>query len=189
MNRRVTLAVLLVSGLPVAAMAASGTADANGASAASAASGVAVSQNGHQQILNEVLVEGSPLWKLRKKMVKVEDQFYALYNKVNKDKDFNVNCHIEKPTGRIIKERVCRVEFIEDAQALEAQSLLDGHTAPPADMVAQARELDFEKHFLQVVNSDPRLLKLVREREELGKRYDKRHAQMVTNHDWFRFEK
>jgi hypothetical protein len=162
--------------------------DAQGGSLAGAP-GADAAQEGNERVLEEVLVEGTPLWKLRQKMIKVEDQFYSLYNKVNKDKDFNVNCHIETPTGRIIKERVCRVEFIEDAERTEVQAMLDGHNAPPADMVAQARESEFERHFLQVVNSDPRLVKLVREREALGRKYDARHAQMRQNHEWFRFEK
>lgn len=187
MSGRASIAVLLIAGLPLTAAGAAGTADVQGSSGAQSPSVAPLGSN--ERTLNEVLVEGSPLWKLRKKMVQVEDKFYALYNEVNKDKDFNVNCHIEKPTGRIIKERVCRVEFIEDAQAVEVQAMLDGHNAPPAAMVAEAREVDFEKHFLQVVNSDPRLRKLVRERDALGKKYDQRHAEMSANHRWFRFEK
>jgi hypothetical protein len=186
MTGRLNIAVLLIAGLPLTAGAAAG---AQGASVVNSAGTVSPLSNGKERVLNEVLVPGTPLWKLRQKMVEVEDQFYALYNQVNKDKDFDVHCHIETPTGRIIKERACRVAFIEDAQAVEVQAMLDGHSAPPADMVALAREADFEQHFLQVVNSDKRLLKLVREREALGKKYDERHAEMARTHHWFRFEK
>jgi hypothetical protein len=141
------------------------------------------------QVLDEVLVVGTPLWKLRQKTIKVEDSFYALYNQLNKDQDFDVHCHIETPTDRIIKERICRVALIENAQEVEVQAMMDGHSAPPADMVAQARQADFEKHFLQVVNSDPRLRKLVREREALEKQYGEELKRRVANHSWFQFEK
>jgi len=166
-SRRLTIAALLLVGLPIPAGAAV-PAD--------------VQDSPEQQSLDEVLVQGTQLWKLRQQMIRVEDEFYALYNELNKDKDFDVHCHTEAPPDRIIKERVCRVAYYEDAQALEAQALLDGHSAPPADMVAEARNADFERHFLQVVNSDPRLLKLVREREALGKKYDRERAQRSTGH-------
>lgn len=144
---------------------------------------------GQEQVLDEVLVQGTQLWKLREQMVEVEDRFYALYNKLNKDQDFDVHCHIEAPTDRIVQERVCRIAYHENAQAIEVKALLDEHSAPPAEMVRQAREAEFEQHFLRVVNSDRRLVKLVREREALERKYDRELQRRIEDHSWFRFER
>lgn len=144
---------------------------------------------GADLVLDEVLVEGTRLWELRQQMVQLEDKFYALYNELNTDRDFEVHCHIEAPTGRIIKERVCRLAFVENAQEREVQAMLEGHAAPPADAVHQARTPEFEAHFMKVVNSDPRLRKLVRQRESLEQKYDKERQQRSANRGWFRFEK
>lgn len=140
-------------------------------------------------VLDEVLVRGTQLWKLREQMVEVEDRFYALFNELSENRDFHVHCYIEPPIGRIIKERVCRVAYLENAQEIEVKALLDGHSAPPADMVAQARDADFEAHFLGLVNGDKRLLKLVREREALEERYGKELKRRIANRSFFRFEK
>jgi hypothetical protein len=63
------------------------------------------------------------------------------------------------------------VQFYEKAQAEEAQALLRGEFAPPADLVAVERSAEYEKKALAVINAHPELLKLVREREALEKRY------------------
>jgi hypothetical protein len=169
---RAGVAALVVAALPITAGAA-----------ASAPNTVEVSsrEESAEPDLDAVLVLGSRLWELREKMIAVEDKFYALYDELNKDDDFDVRCHIERPIGRIIKERVCRIAFQDDAQEVEVHALLDGHAAPPADMVAQARSVDFEKTFLRVVNSDRRLLKLVREREALEKKYDEERKKRFAN--------
>jgi len=179
-NRRARFATLLVVVLPIAAMAPALAADPP---PAAAPGGPPLEE------LDEVLVLGTQLWKLRQNMIRTEDRFYALYNELNKNHDFDVHCHIEAPTGRIIKDRVCRVAYVENAQEVEVKGFLDGHSAPPADMVGQARQADFEKNFLQVVNSDPRLRKLVREREALGKKYDAEVRKRFADRSWFRFEK
>jgi hypothetical protein len=179
-NRRagILASVAVILPLPVAA-----------AVPATAAPDAAALAGREESVLDEALVLGTQLWKLRKKTIEVEDRFNALYNQLNKDQDFDVHCHVETPPDRIIKERVCRVAFLENAQEVEVKGLLDGHSAPPADMVAQARQADFEENFLKVINSDPRLRKLVREREALEKKYGEELKRRVANRSWFRFER
>jgi hypothetical protein len=121
--------------------------------------------------LDEATVEATKLWQMREKMVALEEQFYALYNDLNKDDDFDVHCAREAPLGTRLKKRVCRIEYYENAQADEAQALLGGYSAPPADLVLLTRYPDFSKAMLGIINSDPRLRKLVRQREDLEKRY------------------
>ncbi len=180
MSRRAGIVALCAVLLPMAVRAAEPATDV---------SGIAVPQGRPDEELDEVLVLGTKLWQLRQKSMEVERKFYDLYNQLNKEQDFDVHCYIEAPIGTIIKERVCRVAYFENAQAVEAKALLDGHSAPPADVVGQARQADFEQHFLRVVNADPRLRKLVRERESLEKKYDEERKRRITNRSWFRFER
>lgn len=176
--------VLLVAGLPLASAAAE---PRDAPAPAPVASAAASAESSRDWILDEVVVKGTRSWELQQQMVQVEDRFYALYNQLNADRDFDVHCHIEAPAGRIIKERICRVAFHEDAQAVEVRALLDGHNAPPAAMVAQAREAEFEANFLRVLNSDPRLLRLVREREALEEKYDAERTRELESRRWFHF--
>lgn len=121
--------------------------------------------------LDEAKVKATKLWQIRENMVALEEQFFARYNELNKNDDYDVHCSSEAPLGTRFKKRVCRIAYHEDAQAAEAQALLGGYSAPPASMVLLARYSDYEKNALAVINSDVRLRRLVREREELEKRY------------------
>jgi hypothetical protein len=121
--------------------------------------------------LPEVQVMGKRLYQMRQDIIRAEDQFFARFNELNTDDDFDVHCTMEAPTGTRLKQRVCRVQFYEKAQAEEAQALLRGEFAPPADLVAVERSAEYEKKALAVINAHPELLKLVREREALEKRY------------------
>lgn len=129
------------------------------------------SQSEELEELDEAKVKATKLWQMREKMVALEEQFYARYNELNKNDDFDVHCAMEAPLGTRLKKRVCRIEFYEDAQAREAQAFLDGSVAPSADSVMLERRDEFTKAMLGVINSDTRLRKLIREREELEKRY------------------
>jgi hypothetical protein len=130
------------------------------------------------EVLPEMLVKGTRLYQMRKAIVEAEDRFYALYNELNKNNDYDVHCKIEAPIGTKLKERVCRAQFIERAQENEAVAVLAeirgeaaGFALSP-DLVALEREEDFSKSMLDVINSDPRLRRLIRERDAIEKKYE-----------------
>ncbi len=126
---------------------------------------------GEADELDEVTVEGSSFARMRMDMVALEKRFYALYNQLNQNDDFDVNCNSEAPLGSHIQRRVCRVVYYEKAQAEYAQALMLGYGAPPPEVVELERRNDYRASVLKVLNSDQRLLRLVREREALEKRY------------------
>ena len=132
------------------------------------------------QELDEVEVTGKSLRRMYARMVELEDQFNALYNRLNDNDDFDVHCFNEAPLGTLIRRRVCRVAYVEDAQADRGQSfvaaLQSGDTrrgldAPPSEAVGQAREEEYRRNLLKVINGDPRLQRLARERLALQQRY------------------
>jgi hypothetical protein len=134
--------------------------------------------------LPEVVVESKRLYQLRKEMIQVEDKFYALYNKLNTDQEFDVHCTMHTPTGTHLQERVCRVRFYEDAQAAWARSQITGDYSPPPDLVALERAPEYKRNALSVINAHPELRRLVKEREALEKRYLATRKKRFKGH-WF----
>jgi hypothetical protein len=139
---------------------------------------VAIPVVADEQVLDEAVVKGTSLWKLRQDMVKTEEQFYKLFNELNKEDDYDVHCRLEAPLGTRLKKRICRIAFYEDAEAEAAQALLSGQMVIDPNLVLLQRKTDYTKHTLAIINGDQRLLRLVRQRAEIEKKYDaerKRH--------------
>jgi hypothetical protein len=120
----------------------------------------------------EINAQREKLAVMRSEMVKLEDEFYTEYNKLNTDHQYDIFCHMEAPLGTRLKDRVCRAVFVDKATEAEAQALLRGETVTPASQIALMKETDYEKNVLAVINKHPELRKLIRERETLGKRYE-----------------
>jgi hypothetical protein len=141
---------------------------------------VAAAQSLQDEQLDEVTVKGTPLRRMRAELLALEDRFYALYNLLNKDKDFDVHCYSEAPLGTRLKSRICRVAYVEEAQADRGQAFVagirDGNSmrgleAPAPESVEQARQDEYRTNVLKVINGDQRLLRLAHERVALEKRY------------------
>lgn len=131
-----------------------------------------------EQVLDEVVVSGTRLWNLRQDVIKADDAFYALFNQLNQDDDFDMHCRDERLIGLHITKRMCRPGYLEAAQQDEARETLariNGQPAtvsPPPEHVLLQRETEWRDNLLRVINSDPRLQQLFRERERLQRRYE-----------------
>ncbi len=64
---------------------------------------------------NTVVVSQKSTAELRSELWKFEDEFYALYNKLNDDNLYDVRCTQEAPTGSRIKQQICRPVFLTRA--------------------------------------------------------------------------
>lgn len=131
-----------------------------------------------EQVLDEAVVSGTRLWDLRQAVIKADDAFYALFNELNQNDDFDMHCRVERLIGLHITQRMCRPGYLEAAQADEAREALASMkgepatiAAPPAHVLLQ-REAEWRDNLLAVINSDPRLQKLFRERERLQRSYE-----------------
>ena len=156
---------------------------------AAAATGSPPAGNGRTQEeeMDEVTVNGKSLAQMRMDVTKAEDAFYDALNKLNPNHDYDVHCQMEAPLGTRLKQRVCRVKYYEDAQAEEAQALLDGHTAPPADLVLMTRSDDMRKATVAVVAAHPELLRLLQKRNDLEKKYEATRKERFKGH-WVSFK-
>ena len=93
-----------------------------------------------ERVLEEVVIEGMAAWQLQQAILETEDRFFALYNELNKDRDYDVRCANEAPLGTRLKRRICRVQFFEDAEAAQARAFLTGEYAPSPEMVMLERQ-------------------------------------------------
>jgi hypothetical protein len=150
--------------------------------------------------LDTVVVEGRlhQLEKLRDEMVLVEDRFYERYNALNPIRDFDTHCYIESRTGTRTKSRYCRAVYQERAFEREGQDYSEAlkwmmnqgadsgdpskpgaGTAPmpwvpptPSTVMIEARRKDYQNNIRDVVKRNPELIELLRQRYELGQRYE-----------------
>jgi hypothetical protein len=124
------------------------------------------------QLLDEVVVKDTRLWRFREEMVKTEDKFFALYNELNKNDDFDVHCNTDTRLGTHIQSRVCRIAFYERAQVEAVRDLLGGSGVVDPELVLLERWPEYRRNALTVINGDQRLLKLVHLREAIEKKYN-----------------
>lgn len=140
-----------------------------------------------RQELGEVVVRGTRLWQMRAAILEAEQRFYARYNELNTRDEFDVHCASEAPLGTRLKQRVCRVAFIRDAQADYAQALFTGGVAQDSQLVELERRDEYHAHALAVINGDRRLRALARERERLQQRYEEERRKRFKDR-WIIFE-
>ena len=158
--------------------------------------------------LDEVLVRAQrvQLQEMRKEMVRLEDQFYARYDELNTNDDFDIHCFKEARTGTRIIKRTCRAAYEDEALQEEGQAalairqyvqpglqsykfaflpdpkMLVGGTPAPPMMTILAHLDEFRANMKDVVSRDPQLLDLLRERAELIRRYEAARRRIFKRH-------
>jgi hypothetical protein len=84
---------------------------------AGASTGVA----SNNEAIDDIVVVGQKsLAAMRKDVYEAEEDFYAVFNKLNDEKDFTVRCFYENATGTHIKNHVCRARFVTKAYSAHA---------------------------------------------------------------------
>ena len=140
--------------------------------------------------LDTVVVQGRlhQLEALRNEMVLLEDRFYEQYNALNPVHDFDTHCYIESRTGTRTKSRYCRAVYQDKAFEREGQDYAEAMKTmmnqgtdmgpmpwvppTPSTVVIEARRKDYKDNIRQVVKRNPELIELLRQRYELGQRYE-----------------
>ena len=83
--------------------------------------GVSTGVASNNETIDDIVVVGQKsLSAMRKDVYEAEEDFYAVFNKFNDEKDFTVRCHYEKATGTHIKNHVCRARFVTKAFSAHA---------------------------------------------------------------------
>lgn len=131
--------------------------------------------------LDEVVVHGT---NLRNRIIKAEDQFYKLYNQLNKDDDYDINCaYIALEQDSRIQDRLCAPGFYADAivETMQWTERCRGtqdsegnyvppppcYTPPPPELVLLDRSDKLAKNVMSVIRSNPGLGDMAGELDEL----------------------
>jgi hypothetical protein len=144
--------------------------------------------------LDELVVEArrTRLTELRNEMIRLEDEFYARYNELNDNDDFDIHCAREAKVGTRLERRYCRAVYENEILAVEGRDyhidllrccdlstpIPAGTERPPpqppvpAIVLIEARKPDFRKTMVQVTTEHPELAQLLRERAEAAQRYE-----------------
>jgi hypothetical protein len=137
--------------------------------------------------LDEVVVLGKKLSQMRQEIRELEVRFDSKYNELNTIPDFNVQCVEEAPTGSRFLRHVCKPEYVARAELQEATDFVGGRPIVPAQLVTAMRREEYRKHMIEVVASNPDLLRLLKERRALQQRYEKASKERFKGH-WILFE-
>jgi hypothetical protein len=114
-----------------------------------------------EAIDNIVVVGEKSLAELRREVVRAEEDFYSVFNKLNDEKDYNVRCFYESPTGTHLKNHVCRARFVTKAYSQHASrsgnkiSRMANQGGNPAFIEKTAK---YEQKMQTLIAANPELL-------------------------------
>jgi hypothetical protein len=178
--RRIPPLLLVLCGLALPAGATATEAGVNSEGAAPPGESV--------KELDEVAVTGKKLRVLRREVFKAEDRFYERFNTLNTNDDFDIHCRMDKPTGTIVPQRECRIQFLAEAGAMDAREFLQGLTTAAAargvhtplavlqPLWLQRRE-EYRQTAKALLEKNPELLALATEWGRLREQYDRERKE------------
>ena len=127
--------------------------------------------------IDEVEVEGKrvKLSAMRAELEKLEEQFYAEYNKVNTVRQYDVFCGLRLVTGSRVPRRFCRPAFLEHLR--EERDTPTFEQAAPNAYLTLRRTQDYQKNMVEVVARHPDLFVLVKDYNALVLRYQQMRGE------------
>ena len=119
------------------------------------------------QAIEEIIVYGEKsVGDLRREVYKAEENFFDLFNSLNQDFEYDVNCYYEMPTGTHIRRHVCRANFVVEATSVQYVEIRTRGprypTVPPELVIAKKKKLLRQK-LETLVAEHPELLQALTE--------------------------
>ena len=96
----------------------------------------------------------------RRNVFQAEEEFYSVYNKLNDDKEYDVRCFYERPTGTRVKNHVCRAKFVTKAYARHAarnRNDLSRVANQDADSVLAEKTATYQEKLETLIDANPEL--------------------------------
>ena len=145
-NRTILALFIAVWALPMAAVGQAGE--------------TATGATSKNETIDDIVVVGQKsLSDLRRDVYQAEEDFYAVFNSLNDERDYTVRCFYEKATGTNIKNHVCRARFVTKAYSSHAArngndlSRVANQNANPA-LVAKTEKFQDKMETLIAANPD-----------------------------------
>jgi hypothetical protein len=91
--------------------------------------------------IEEIVVYGEKLLgNLRHEVYRTEENFFAAFNSLNEEEEYDVHCFYEVPSFTHIRRHVCRANFVKDATADEYAGWRRGQPAVPSKTVIMQKK-------------------------------------------------
>jgi hypothetical protein len=100
-----------------------------------------VDENTSTETIEEIVVYGDKsLANLRREVYRTEEDFFATFNSLNEEEEYDVHCFYEVPSFTHIRRHVCRANFVKDATAKEFAGWRRGQPTVPARTVIMQKK-------------------------------------------------
>lgn len=118
--------------------------------------------------------------EVRKALSAAEDRFYARYNELNGDDEYDVSCRSVVQTGKRLAERTCEPRFVEEVKrdsssaSMNSSRTVGGGSAPlSTSSFSKVNEKyeEFRKRLQKFASEDPALQSALVERNQLDQAY------------------
>jgi hypothetical protein len=104
--------------------------------------------------LDEIVVYGEPTLRLlRDEVWQAEDNFYELFNALNKGRQFDVTCTLRKPFGSQIARRVCEPFFVNSSPTAGMIDI----GGPPHWVYMRHKSRQMEREMVALIDEHPDL--------------------------------
>lgn len=109
--------------------------------------------------IEEIVVYGEKsLSNLRHEVYRTEENFFAAFNALNEEEEYDVHCFYEIPSFTHIRRHVCRANFVKDATANEYAGWRRGQPATPAKTVIMQKKRRLGEKMELLAAEHPKLL-------------------------------
>ncbi len=125
------------------------------------------SEQESSESIEEIVVYGDkPLGTLRRDVYKSEENFFDLFNSLNQDFEYDVNCYYEVPSFTHIRHHVCRANFVVEAtsvQYVEIRTRGPRYPTVPPELVIAKKKKILRQKMEALVAEHPELLQALTE--------------------------
>jgi hypothetical protein len=125
------------------------------------------SEQESSESIEEIVVYGDkPLGALRREVYKAEENFFDLFNSLNQDFEYDVNCYYEVPSFTHIRHHVCRANFVVEAtsvQYVEIRTRGPRYPTVPPELVIAKKKKILRQKMEALVAEHPELLQALTE--------------------------
>lgn len=146
---------------------------------------------GASTVLDEVVVKGTRLWKLRAAVIEAEDRLVERYNDLNQNDDFDIQCLLDAPTGTRLLRRYCMTQLQGRVERTDATAYINWSNDTVIDPVTGGarhsnsptpmrevhlrlleRSQDYKKNLILLLQNNPDLRALAKQHSEARRRYE-----------------
>ncbi|MDT8397262.1 MAG: hypothetical protein RQ899_01440 [Pseudomonadales bacterium] len=134
---------------------------------------------GKERLPEEITVIGEiPVDVLRDMVSAAEDHMYAVFNELNDDEGnfYDIHCRMEASTGALIRQKICRPAYQDEADYQETQGIFGGQPYINSVSMKAFYTRRLREKFGRLMQESPEFNKAIREFVALNQALDERQS-------------